>query len=485
MSDYEGRSNRNMKSCQKVSVSVVVPVYNVEAYLRDCLNSLLSQTTPFFQIILVNDGSTDHSREVCEEYCKKNYNMVLVNQDNQGLSSARNSGLRYVKGDYVVFVDSDDYITEDMNESIQEFLMKTKVDVLYYNADVVDELHGKYTEQLIRSEFLNGYIMQGIEYFEKCFPDDYRCSACLAAYKKDFLDKNNILFPDGLYYEDNIFFVKTVLNAGSVLCVPNCFYIRRLRNDSIMTGKVTGKKCLDHIAINILIWRELIDYPNKDLYLQFYKKYISTRIMSTFSFLDGFSRNKEINKEMYRMMKIFVSMWMPLYDEGSVNWNDACALQLVYNFLSDAALDSTEDSQMECTHLGNVIHRILVQNLSILPLKNRNKRVGIYGIGKHTKVLLELYQRYIGEINCELFFIVSEKKQDTFMGREVVTCNEIPIGSDLVISSRIYQNEMFNTLLESGIEKEKIITLYVPPLDCTCDVITFAEVEEKGHMREG
>lgn len=473
-----------MKNSQKVTISVIIPVYNVELYLRDCLNSLVSQSSSFFEIILVNDGSTDHSRKICEEYCSQYSNMVLIDQDNQGLSSARNTGLKYANGDYIAFVDSDDYITDDMNESLQELLLKMKVDILYYNADVLDELHGEYTEYLIRSKFLNGYIMKGIEYLEKCYPDDYRCSACLAAYKKDFLDKNNIFFPYGLFYEDNIFFIKTVLRAESVLCVPNCFYIRRLRNDSIMTGKVTSKKCLDHIAINMLIWTELIDYSDKDKHLQFYRKYISTRMMSTFHFLDEYAQDKEVNQEMRRMMSTFVSMWMPLYGEGQVNWNDACALQMVYNFLYDSTQNRDRGSQIECIQLRNSINRILAQNLSSLSLRNACKRVGIYGIGKHTKALLELYQQYIGEIKCKLFFIVSEKNQDIFMGRKVVTCNEIPVDTEIIISSRIYQNEMFRTLLESGIEEERIITLYDPPLNRTYDVIMFAEVEEKIHMKE-
>lgn len=473
-----------MKDDQKVSISVVVPVYNVESYLGECLNSLAAQTIGFFEIILVNDGSTDQSGRICEEYCSQFSNMMLINQNNQGLSSARNSGLRYANGDYIIFVDSDDYVTNNMNESIQEILLKEKVDILYYNADVVDELHGEYTECLIRSEYLNGYVMSGIQYLEKCFPNDYRCSACLAAYKKAFLDKNGILFPSGLYYEDNIFFIKTVLRAKSIFCVPDCFYIRRLRNDSIMTGKLNIKKCFDHIAINVLIWRELMGYPYKDEHLQFYRKYISTRMMSTFHFLDEFTQNTEVNQKMHGMMETFVSMWMPLYGEGLVNWNDACALQLVYNFLYDSIRDNDKDDQTQCVQLRNVINRVLEQNLCILPLKNMRKQVGIYGIGKHTKVLLELYQRYIGEINCELFFIVSERKQAFFEGRTVITYNEVPLDTDIIISSRIYQNEMMETLLENGIKKERIVTLYELPLNRTCDVITFAEIEEQIQVKE-
>ncbi len=467
-----------MKYIQKISVSVIVPVYNVEKYLRDCLESLLYQTESFDEIVLVNDGSTDDSRKICEEYCKQNCNMILIDQGNQGLSSARNAGLKYAKGDYIVFVDSDDFIALDMNERIQKILLETGVDILYYNANVIDELQGDYTEQLVRSEFLNNYIMQGIEYLEKCFPDDYRCSACLAAYKKDFLDKFNIFFPYGLYYEDNIFFIKSVLKARKVLCISDCLYFRRIRNDSIMTGAMNEKKSLDHIAINILIWKELINYPYKNLHLQFYRRYISIRMISSFHFLDKFMHNKAVNQKMYMMMKTFVQMWIPFYESGILNWDDAYAMRLVYNFLLDTAKDGYVDNCLECKQLNGVVYRTVEQILGELPLKNMHKRVGIYGIGKSTQALIKLYQRYIGEISCELFFIVTEKKIDTFMGRRVVIYREIPEGADVIVSSRIYQDEMLNVLLENNIERERIITIYDSNMKHMSDMVMFAEIDD-------
>ena len=101
-------------------VSVIVPVYNVEKYIRKCLDSIVSQTLNDLEIILVNDGSTDTSPAICEEYKRKDERIKMITQKNQGLSAARNAGLKDATGEYVIFIDSDDYIAENMLEILVE-----------------------------------------------------------------------------------------------------------------------------------------------------------------------------------------------------------------------------------------------------------------------------------------------------------------------------------------------------------------------------
>lgn len=177
-------------------------------------------------------------------------------------------------------------------------------------------------------------------------------------------------------------------------------------------------------------------------------------------------------------MKTFVQMWIPFYESGILNWDDAYAMRLVYNFLLDTAKDGYVDNCLECKQLNGVVYRTVEQILGELPLKNMHKRVGIYGIGKSTQALIKLYQRYIGEISCELFFIVTEKKIDTFMGRRVVIYREIPEGADVIVSSRIYQDEMLNVLLENNIERERIITIYDSNMKHMSDMVMFAEIDD-------
>ena len=113
-------------------ISVIVPVYNVEEYLEECLESIKHQTYTDIEVILVNDGSTDNSKEICEKYCRQDNRFKLINQENQGLSEARNVGIRESIGEYIYFVDSDDMIKTDILQTLLSF-MKDDVDIVGCN----------------------------------------------------------------------------------------------------------------------------------------------------------------------------------------------------------------------------------------------------------------------------------------------------------------------------------------------------------------
>ena len=120
-------------------ISVIVPVYNVEKYLRQCLDSVLAQTYRELEIILVDDGSTDGSGAICDEYATRDSRIKVVHQQNGGLSSARNAGLDLATGEYVAFVDSDDYIHETMLELLYQALVENNADTVICNFERVDE----------------------------------------------------------------------------------------------------------------------------------------------------------------------------------------------------------------------------------------------------------------------------------------------------------------------------------------------------------
>lgn len=147
----------------RVDVSIIVPVYNVENYLRECMESIIMQTLKNIQIIVVDDGSTDNCGIICDEYAKKDERIVVIHKKNGGLSSARNEGLRYVQGDYVGFVDSDDSIKLDMYEKLLNALKSSKSDLAFgyiqYQSGIIKSEQFNELKMLCNEEILNSYIL--------------------------------------------------------------------------------------------------------------------------------------------------------------------------------------------------------------------------------------------------------------------------------------------------------------------------------------
>ena len=114
------------------AVSIIVPVHNVEAYLEKCLDSLINQTFDNYEIIIVNDGSTDRSKEIAERYKDKYSNIVLINQEQKGVGEARNTGIEASKGEYILFVDSDDYIHRDTLKLTYNKSIETQADIVTF-----------------------------------------------------------------------------------------------------------------------------------------------------------------------------------------------------------------------------------------------------------------------------------------------------------------------------------------------------------------
>ena len=172
-----------------MKVSVIVPIYNTSKYLEKCINSIINQTIGFenIELILVNDGSTDDSEKIIKKYLKAHKNIKYIYQENSGLSSARNSGLKIASGEYISFVDSDDWINENMYELMLH--NNDKYDIIVCNICFT------YPTVIIKRN------MKRIDDLQKNFILTNSC-ACNILMKKSFLDKNNFEFPEGIIYED-------------------------------------------------------------------------------------------------------------------------------------------------------------------------------------------------------------------------------------------------------------------------------------------
>lgn len=213
--------------------SIVIPVYNVELYLKDCLDSVLDQTFEDWEAICVNDGSTDHSVTILDEYASKDSRFYIINQQNGGLSAARNTGLKAAKGEYVLFLDSDDWLESKALDVISESL--TDEDMLCFSGRRYFEREGQYHDA---DRLLERTYASGMDYYNEnaLLSRDFAfVCVVLRAYKTEFLLGHQLWFKEGIFHEDNLFTPLACYYAGKVKVVNECLYDYRVRANSITT----------------------------------------------------------------------------------------------------------------------------------------------------------------------------------------------------------------------------------------------------------
>lgn len=230
-------------------VSVIVPVYNIKEYLVECLQSLVNQTLKEIEIVLVNDGSTDGSDLICAEYAQKYSNIKYVSQQNQGQSVARNNGLKVASGEYILFVDSDDYISESALEKLYSIATSLSVDIVV--GDMLNE------EELIKGnpdfrkvgEEDNPIAVT--EFVKLCLEKNaYDIVPWLRLVKKSYLTDNNITFLEGCYYEDQEYSLKLFTQSnGMAVKIRFPFYYYRMQRAGSTTTYTTLKMSTDFLKV--------------------------------------------------------------------------------------------------------------------------------------------------------------------------------------------------------------------------------------------
>lgn len=240
-----------MQNIKKIKLSIIVPVYNVELYLEKCVNSILKQTFKDFELILVDDGSSDSSSQICEAY-KSDERVIVIHKSNGGLSDARNIGIRYSKGEYLSFIDSDDWIDEDMFSEMLQAASKTDSDIVVCGHRVVT-VSGKIEETIV---FKNDVVLSRTNATKLILKDeDIPSFAWNKIYRKDLFDF--ILFPKGRIYEDTATIYKCFNLANRVAIINRVFYNYLRRPGSIcldVNGNV--EKTFKRMSDNALAFYE-------------------------------------------------------------------------------------------------------------------------------------------------------------------------------------------------------------------------------------
>lgn len=267
-----------------MKISVVVPIYNVENYLSICIESLLNQRFSDYEIILVNDGSTDKSGEIAKSYADKYEQIRMVTIENSGLSEARNVGLKYANGIYVAFVDSDDYVEDTYLRDLYDVVNLRKLDIaicsfyrLSNNKKVLEDI--KLDSQKVYSniEILRNVLMGKVQ-----------CYAWNKIYKRSLFTDNNIKYPPGKLYEDIETFVRLVINSKKIGFLKKGLYNYRIRNGSIVNKEKNKKAILD---MNYAIEKVNKVICENELEKKVEDELVSFNIMYTLSSLDMLGQN--------------------------------------------------------------------------------------------------------------------------------------------------------------------------------------------------
>jgi len=219
-------------------VSIIVPVYNVEKYLRQCLDTITGQSFQDIEILIVNDGSTDDSLKIIKEYELNDKRVKILDKENGGLSSARNSALDIARGDYIAFIDSDDWVDLSMIEVLYKKALDSGADVVLYDCYAYHE------DTDILVECWASVYVKNKEYTNLLDRKDLLvpCLSWLKLYKKSFLNKYNLRFLEGVILEDTLWNLKVISLASKVISIKQKLYFYRQRRTSIMGNMLLSKR---------------------------------------------------------------------------------------------------------------------------------------------------------------------------------------------------------------------------------------------------
>lgn len=247
--------------------SIIVPVYNVESYLAQCIESIIAQSYNYFELILVDDGSQDTSPQICDMYSKQDNRIKVIHKKNGGLSSARNAGLDISVGEYIIFVDSDDWISDNCLDIFAQTLIKHPVDLLMtVKTSVYDNI------QFPEVEGIDEYVRQGFDKNRAVQWILYNCKSMGAPnkiVKREIIEANKMRFFEGALHEDIDWTFKLCINASSFYGISTQWYNYRMIRDGSITAKITTKNITSVFDTAIIYYNNYLNNKNglnKEIY---------------------------------------------------------------------------------------------------------------------------------------------------------------------------------------------------------------------------
>lgn len=330
-----------------VLISVIVPVYQAEAYLVQCVDSIVGQTIRSLEIILVDDGSSDRSPEICDEYGKQDARIHVIHKKNEGISAARNTGLDAAHGDYIAFVDSDDWIEADMLQVLVEACEQNHTDIAFCRRITVNPKgiwRGKQEPARILSakEMLEETLMHRIGHVT-LWDKLYRSHL--------FQD---VRFPIGEIYEDEAVFYPLIRKAEAIFYTGTAHYYHRIREDSITHRKFSYERArVKYERVSKMEEGIREDYPELLPLMKYHRAYTDYEMLNFYLSVGGELSEKEEQVLRERFTQSFPSM-LELWKPGDRAWREAVWIRLG---IWDNICRMEEDARTACESLSEELRK--------------------------------------------------------------------------------------------------------------------------------
>lgn len=446
----------------EIKTSVIIPIYNTEKYLDECIQSVLNQTQKEIEIILVDDGSTDYSSEIVDQYEKEYENIIVIHQDNQKLGAARNNGYRIARGKYVYFLDSDDYIAEDLFEKCYACAEEKELDFVFFDAyDFCDEEDkGKVTPDYDYDRSHKGIsseVFSGKEFWDRYYKiQGIMTCAYLTYIRKEYIERYNLMFEPGVFYEDCDWIARMYINAKRVSYYPERLYYRRYRLGAITQSTYTLTHYMSAVQI---FWKLVSLYASyEDLES---RRIIADRISPMINRLNDIAGKIDITEIETNLINFI--------DEGLAREKDLVRLgpelysRLFLHFFSIKENRCFENLDLrllsnKIAMCHEMVNKYLACNYKLqMPIK-----IAIYGIGKMCDEIFDFYEHFHLPIKAKIKLIVTESDVNVYRGYPVYEIEKIRNTEfeHIIIASRKYAEEMLESLRNKNISaKNYFVTI--------------------------
>ena len=275
-------------------ISIIIPIYNVEKYLEKCLDSILNQTYKNLEIILIDDGSTNNSPNICNSYCEKDKRIKIIHKNNEGVSSARNKGIELSKGKYIVFIDSDDYVSNEHIEVLYDCIISNNVDLVISNLIDISE-----DGIILNNEEKESFLMNKDQCLKELLSEDNFYHLCCGnIYRKDLLEK--IRFNCKYRIAEDLDFLYRYIKqiSSAYFLSKNTYYY--LKREGSATNSIYSEKWNDELKICNFIISEMVELEN-NFHKYAKRKYIRLNINQAYRF----KLNKNQTKILKNNIKIY------------------------------------------------------------------------------------------------------------------------------------------------------------------------------------